>query len=89
MIENLTWAMIGFAAAGAPFILFYDWSLRTVTAKWIAVTAQNRKIYQDSVNLAYEQGYAAALRLNGLKTTPANEPTGRSEGVRATPIAQT
>lgn len=89
MIENLTWAMIGFAAGFAIMAADKFFTVGALTKRWQEVAAKNRLIHADAVDRAYEQGYEDALLKHGLKTTPANEPTGRSEGVRATPIAQT
>jgi len=52
-LENLAWALFGFALAAAAFAFFYDWSLRILTAKWL-VTFD--KIHANLWKNGYDQG---------------------------------
>jgi hypothetical protein len=62
MLENLTWAFMGLTAAGAIFAVFYDWSLRVLTEKWLAVTAKNLSTAQKSVQRAWLNGYHQGVK---------------------------
>jgi len=72
-LENLAWALFGFALAGAVFAIFYDWSLRVVTEKWLGTVDKIHANAKKSMAVLWENGYD-----QGVKDTKA----ARAQAVR-------
>jgi len=87
-LENLTWAMIGFLAGTIIVGAGLTWAMNVISNKWLQVVTKNRKIYQESVNRAWGEGYKQALIDEGLISKPTNEAGSHLREVGATPIAE-